>query len=92
MANHAARKFRQAVVNTERVLAIELQAACQAKDFNHSLRAGVGAHAVWKLVRKHIPTLKEDRYLGPELEKLHDLVQSGAVARAAESAAGSLKA
>ena len=88
MANHAARKLRQAVTNAEHVLAIELYTAAQAREFHRELRAGVGAEAAYLLIRKHLPPLRHDRYLGPELEKAHQLVASGAVRRAAEKAIG----
>ena len=91
MANHAARKLRQAVENTERILAIELYCAAQAREFNHETAAGVGAQAAYELVRKHFPRLKNDRYLAPELDKVHELVRSGSVVRAGEDVAGELK-
>lgn len=90
MANHAARKLRQAVWNTERVLAIELYTAAQAREFRSDIKAGKGAQAVYKCIRKNIPPLNEDRYIGTELDCLHDLVASGAILNAAESAVGKL--
>ncbi len=91
MANHAARKLRQAVWNTERVLAIELYTAAQAREFRPELKAGTGAQAVYKCIRNNIPPLKEDRYLGTELDRLHDLVASGSILAAAETAVGKLQ-
>ena len=88
MANHAARKLRQAVTNAERVLAIELYPAALARVFTGVRGAGAGAQAAYLLVRKHLPPLRRDRYLGPELDKTHELVASGAVRRAAEKAVG----
>jgi histidine ammonia-lyase len=91
MANHAARKLRQAVWNTERVLAIELYTAAQGREFHSELRAGVGAQAAYELIRKHLPPLKSDRYLGPELDRMHELVSDGIVLDVAQRAAGSIK-
>ncbi|RMH05233.1 MAG: histidine ammonia-lyase [Planctomycetota bacterium] len=88
MANHAARKLRQAVGNAERILAIELYTAAQGREFHRELRAGAGAQAAYELLRKHLPPLRGDRYLGPELDKVHELVAAGAVRRAAEEAIG----
>jgi histidine ammonia-lyase len=91
MANHAARKLVQAVWNTERVLAIELYTAAQAREFRSELKAGVGAQAAYKCIRNNIPPLKEDRYLGTELDRLHEMVASGAVLEAVQSAVGKLQ-
>ena len=90
MANHAARKLRQSIWNTERVLAIELYTAAQAREFRKEFRAGKGAEAVYRCIRKNIPPLKDDRYLGTELDRMHDLVESGAILKAAESEVGIL--
>lgn len=92
MANHAARKLRQSVHNTERVLAIEFYTAAQAREFHPELRAGRGAQAAYECIRADIPALQGDRYMGPELDHAHELVGSGALRRAAEGAVGALKA
>ncbi len=91
MANLAARKLRKAAWNTERVLAIELYTAAQAREFHPELRAGKGAHAAYRLVRQHLPPLKQDRYLGPELDRMHELVADRSVLKAAERAVGRLQ-
>jgi histidine ammonia-lyase len=88
MANHAARKLRQAVTNAERVLAIELYTAAQAREFHRQVKAGAGAQSAYLLVRRHLPPLEQDRYLGPELDRVHELVASGEVRAAAERAVG----
>ena len=91
MSNNAARKLRVAVENTERILAIELYCSCQAREFHRSIKAGLGAQAAHEQVRKYLPRLKNDRYLAPELDKVHELIRSGEIVRAAESAAGELR-
>lgn len=90
MANHAARKLRQSIGNLERVVAIEFYTAAQAREFHPELRAGKGAEAAYQRLREDIPALKEDRYMGPELDHAHELVAKGALAQAAEAAAGRL--
>jgi len=91
MAMHAARKLRQAAGNTEHVLAIELIAAAQAREFAKDLRAGKGAQAAYEALRAEIPPLEEDRWLAPEIDAVHALLAQGAFAGAAEAAAGPLK-
>lgn len=90
MAMNAARKLRQALTNTEHVLAIEFYTAAQGREFHSQVTAGMGAEAAYQLIREHIKPLQEDRYMGPEIEILHDLVQSGLIREAAETASGRL--
>jgi len=91
MANHAARKLRTALANTERVLAIELHAAAQGREFHRELRAGQGAEAAYRCLRLNVPALVSDRYMGPELDRVHELVASGVVRAAVEQEVGALK-
>jgi histidine ammonia-lyase len=91
MANFAARKLTTATGNLERILAIELLAAAQAREFHRDLRAGVGAEAAYRLIRQHAPPLADDRWLAPELGRIHALVEDGAFVRAAERACGALE-
>lgn len=91
MAMHAARKLRQAVLNGERVLAIELVTAAQAREFQRGLRAGRGAEAAYACLREQVPPLRQDRFLGPDLDAAHALVRSGRLLAAAAAAAGALE-
>lgn len=90
MANYAARKLRQSIGNLERVIAIEFYTAAQAREFHAELSAGKGAEAAYARLRQDIPALKEDRYMGPELDHAHELLASGALADAAEAVVGKL--
>jgi len=91
MANYAARKLRTAVDNTERVLAIELHAAAQGREFHRELRAGQGAEAAYRCLRLNVPALVDDRYMGPELDRIHELVGMGTVRAAVEEEVGTLR-
>lgn len=88
MANFAARKLRQAVRNTTRVLAIELYAAAQAREFHRDLRAGAGVEAVWERIRAEVRPLGADRYLNPELDRVEEMLGKGTIRHAAEAAVG----
>ena len=92
MSMYAARKLRDAVTNTERVIAIELYTAAQAREFHKDLQAGAGAKAVCDCIRERIPPLEDDRRLGPEIDALHEMVHAGEILAAAESAVGPLQA
>jgi len=88
----AARKARQIVTNVERVLAIELLCAAQARDFHPEYRAGRGAQAVQEAVRRHVKPLDQDRFLHDDLRAAHRLIVSGELVQAVEAAAGPLLA
>jgi histidine ammonia-lyase len=84
----AARKARAICENTEAVLALELLCAAQAHEFHRDLRAGVGAQAVYELVRSRVRALDADRYLHADIEAARELLTSGEVVRAVEAGIG----
>ncbi len=87
----AARKARTILENTERVLAIELLTAAQAREFNKQLEPGAGAQAAYDAVRKVIKPIKKDRFLAPDLEAALELVRSGELVAAVEARVGPLE-
>jgi len=92
MGTTAARKARAIVTNVERILAIELLCAAQAREFHPEFAPGRGALASYELVRSRIPPLTKDRFLHDDLEIAGELIRSGALLRAVESAVGPLEA
>jgi len=79
MGAWAARKVLRVVENTERVLAIELLAACQGLTHRLPLKPSRALQAVYELVRSRVAPLTTDRYMGPDLNAATELVKSGAV-------------
>lgn len=77
MAMGAATKLRRVVHNLQHVLAIELMCAAQGLEYRRPLRAGVGVERAFATVRSLVPALKEDRVLGPDIERLAAAVASG---------------
>jgi histidine ammonia-lyase len=88
----AARKARSIVTNVERVLAIELLCAAQAREFHPEFQAGKGAQAVQDAVRQRVRPLEKDRYLHDDLVTANELIVSGDLVRAVEAAVGPLEA
>ena len=86
----AARKLRKSVDGLARVLAIEVLTAARALDFRAPLVPAAGTGAVHALVRTKVEPAGPDRWLSPEIEAAYELVVSGAVVSAAESAIGEL--
>jgi histidine ammonia-lyase len=87
----AARKLRRAVDGLRRVLAIELLTAARGIDLRHPLAPAPATGAVRDALRATVPGPGPDRYLAPDIEAAVAAVSSGAVLRAAESAAGGLQ-
>jgi histidine ammonia-lyase len=77
MSTHAARKARQIITNTSRVLACELLCAAQGLEFLKPLRPGQGAAAAYDHVREHVGALGRDRTLHRDLAAVDRLITSG---------------
>jgi histidine ammonia-lyase len=79
MGMGSALKLTQILSNTEYILAIELLCAAQGVDFHRPLQAGVGNRRTLQLIRQRVPRLLQDRVLAPDIERVRDLVASGAL-------------
>jgi len=77
MGATAARKAREIVRNTSRVLAIELISAAQAIDLMDQRPMGSGTRALYRDLRSHVRPLEEDRPLSKDIEKVAGLILSG---------------
>jgi histidine ammonia-lyase len=65
------------IANLQRIIAIELLAACQGIDLLAPLRTGKEAQRAFDLVRSIVPTLEADRPLAPDIGAVVNLVQGG---------------
>lgn len=70
-------KALQILKNARYVLAIELLAAAQGLDLLAPLKTSARLEAVKTRLRREVPMLKHDRFLGSDLEKAALLVASG---------------
>ncbi len=86
----AARKLRAAISNLTRILAVELTAAARGLDLRAPLRPAAGTAAALAAVRERVPGPGPDRFLSPELAAVEEMVRSGEVLQAVESAVGRL--
>jgi histidine ammonia-lyase len=87
----AARKLRRSVANLERILAVELVCAARGLDLRAPLTPAPGTGAALAATRVVIGGPGPDRWLAPELAAAEELVRSGAVLAATESAIGALE-
>jgi histidine ammonia-lyase len=91
MAWGAARKLRVAVRNLARILAVELACAARGLELRAPLAPAPGTAAALAAVRAAgAGGFGPDRFLAPELAAVEELVSSGVVVRAVESAVGEL--
>ena len=67
MGANAATKLYQVVLNTERVLAIELFNAAQALEFRRPLKSSPAIEAIYAAYRKVVPFIENDEVMSPHL-------------------------
>ncbi|MCH7472721.1 histidine ammonia-lyase [bacterium] len=84
----AVRKYKEILKNTWTVVAIEMYCAAQAMDFRKPLMPGVGTGAAYGAIRQHVPFMEDDRPLVYDIEKITELVTSGAILEAVEAEVG----
>jgi histidine ammonia-lyase len=90
MGMTSARHARDCVENAEAVVALEVLAAAQGIQLREPLRPAPGTAAALAAVRDAIPFLEGDRELKPDVDAAIDLVRSGALLAATETAVGPL--
>ena len=76
MGTIAARKARNIIENSMRVISIELLAACQAMEYRNDGQKGKGTQLVYDFVRENISPLHEDRELYIDINKCYNIIQS----------------
>ncbi|XP_068242640.1 histidine ammonia-lyase-like [Palaemon carinicauda] len=79
MGGFAARKALTVVENVERVIAIELLAACQAIEFLRPMKTTVPLEAVIKVVRSVVSAWDKDRYMAPDIDAATELLKEGKI-------------
>jgi histidine ammonia-lyase len=74
-ATPAAAKWLKILDNAESVIAIEVLAASQAYDLQPgTLARGRGTEAVYRAVRARLPTYRDDRPLGADIDQVREML------------------
>jgi histidine ammonia-lyase len=89
MGSISARNTAQIAKNVQQVLAIEMLCAAQGIDFL-SLSPGAGTKIAHRIIRDHVTRLYNDRILYQDIEKIHQLIVSGAIVNEVEKGIGEL--
>jgi len=90
MGTIAARKAREIMENTRRVLAMEIMCACQAIDLRGNKGLGLGTKAAYELIREEVARLVDDRPLYEDINKCEYLISSRKLIEKVESAVGEI--
>lgn len=91
MGTIAARKAKEIMENTRRVLAMEIMCACQGIDLRTNKGLGCGTSPVYNKFREFVPVLTEDRPLYEDINKCEELVIDGTFINVCEKGAGTIK-
>ncbi|MEY2830205.1 MAG: hypothetical protein RIQ33_2063, partial [Bacteroidota bacterium] len=75
MGANAATKCVDVMLNTERVLAIELLTAMQALDYRKPLKSSAKIEAIRKAYREVVPFITEDRVFHDDMVKSVEFIQ-----------------
>ena len=90
MGMTTALKTRQIIDNAQAVLAIEMMAGAQAVDIRKPVKPSKGVQAAYEVIRKYVEHLEEDRPLFDDINTLKEVVESGEILEAVETAVGPL--
>ena len=86
----AARKCKEIVENSERVIAIELLCGAQALDLFTNMKPGEGTLAAYELIRGNIPHLETDRILSSDIEAMVKIIKNGELLEVVEKVVGKM--
>lgn len=90
MGTIAARKAREILGNSRKVLAMEYLAACQAIDLRGNSGLGKGTSIAYNELRKSIPFLDKDRVMNLDINKAEDIISSNIIIEKIEEVTGNL--
>lgn len=90
MGTSAALKLLKIVINTQRILGIELMCGCQGLDFLRPLRSSSSVELIYATVRSFVPQLSEDRILYNDIEKMEMMIKTEIIAYHIENKVGQL--
>ncbi|MDI6707569.1 MAG: histidine ammonia-lyase [Candidatus Thermoplasmatota archaeon] len=91
MGTISARKALEILRNVEYIVAIEFLCAAQGLEFNRPLKAGIGVEEAYKVIRKNVKKLGNDRVMHKDIEKIVSLIEEREILKAVERAVGKLE-
>lgn len=95
LADYSVFKILKALPLLRKTMAIEVLMCAQALDIVHAripeFNFGKGTETAWKLVRRTVPPLTENRFVSPMMCESERLIENGALLQAVEETVGSLQ-
>ncbi len=85
MACHGARRLLQMTANLNAIIGIEALTGALGVELREPLTTSPELTKVIAVLRQHVPTLEDDRYMADDLKNAADLVADGALAAAVSS-------
>ena len=79
MAAHAARRLERMNANLNVILGVEAMCAAQGVEFRAPLKTSPTLQTAMAHIRAAVPTVKEDRFLAPDIASSAELIASGAL-------------
>ena len=79
MAAHAARRLERMNANLNVILGVEAMCAAQGVEFRAPLKTSPTLQTAMAHIRAAVPTVKEDRFLAPDIAASAELIASGAL-------------
>lgn len=90
MGSISGRKLRTIIENVEKILAIEMICAAQAKDFHAPLLSAPLVESVHRYIRSRIPHLEMDQPMKQILDEAQQIVRNGVLLSVARDTASAL--
>ncbi len=90
MGTIAARKARSILENVKNVIAIEYMCAAQGIDLLAPLHPSIPLERAHTIIRRVVPTLRQDRPLSADIAQIRQLIDSGEIVRQVERETGPL--
>lgn len=91
MGTIAARKARDIMENTRRVLCMELMCACQAIDMRGDSGMGAGTKPAYETIRALVKKLEEDRPLYDDINNCESVIIDGSLVKNVEASASKIE-
>lgn len=85
MAAHAARRLTRMNANLSGIIAVELLCAAQGVEFRAPLTTSPPLQSALKALRNKVATLRDDRYLAPDIKAATDLIVDRTIVGAADA-------
>src|SRR5699024_1975748 len=90
MGTIAARKARNILDNTRKVLAMEILTACQGIDLQGNKGLGKGTKIAYNIVREEIEKIEHDKIMYKEINKCEEILKNNTILESIENDIGKL--